>query len=111
MTDPSSEPLPSEPSPMPDLPLSASMPAAAPAAPGTPPRLSLPASPASRLKPLRVRGRVLAWAIAGVILAGAGLLLITGLAGTPWLFLLYPLLIGLLLVSLSAIALHLLHKL
>lgn len=109
MTSPSSDPS----SPAPDLPLPLSVPAASPAGAETSPRLPLPplSAPASRLKPLRVRGRVLAWAIAGAITGGLGLLLITGLAGTPWLFLLYPLLIGLLLVSLSAIVIHLLHRL
>ncbi len=68
------------------------------------------ASPTSRLKPLRVTGHILAYAVAGIILGGIGLLLITILPGSPWLFLLYPVLIALVLVSLIAIVLHLLHR-
>ena len=40
-----------------------------------------------------------------------GLFMATGLASSPWLFLLYPLLIGALLISLCALALRLLHRL
>ena len=68
------------------------------------------ASHSSHLKPLRVTGNILAYAVVGAILAGAGLLLVTVLPVSPWLFLLYPVLIGVLLVSLSAIVLHLLHR-
>ena len=71
---------------------------------------SSPDLPASHLKPVRLRGSVLAWAAVGILVSALGLLLITGLSGTPWLFLLYPLLIGVLLVSLGALALHLLHR-
>ncbi|HZP84959.1 MAG TPA: hypothetical protein VFB21_25200 [Chthonomonadaceae bacterium] len=63
------------------------------------------------LKPLRVRGNVLAWSVGGAVAAGGGLFLLTGLAWSPWLFLLYPLLIGLLLASLGVLALHLLRRL
>lgn len=68
------------------------------------------APPASHLRPVRLKGSVLAWACAGIVIGAVGLLLITGLSGTPWLFLLYPVLIGVLLVSLGALALHLLHR-
>lgn len=66
--------------------------------------------PPARLKPLRLRGNVARWAIAAALLSSLGLLLLTGLASSPWLFLLYPLLIGTLLASLGVLALHLLHR-
>jgi hypothetical protein len=50
------------------------------------------------------------WGTAGTLLALAGLFLLTGWSFSPWLFLLYPALIGLLLVSLGALGLHLLHR-
>ena len=65
---------------------------------------------ASHLRKIRMRGRIAVWAILGVVFSTVGLLLLTGLAATPWLFLLYPALIGILLVSLGALALHLLHR-
>ena len=72
---------------------------------------SAPPGRGSHLKRVRLRGSVLAWAIPGVVITALGLLLVTGLSGTPWLFLLYPVLIGALLVSLSVIVLHLLQRL
>lgn len=68
------------------------------------------ASPTSRLKPLRITSHILAYAVAGIILGSIGLLLITIFPASPWLFLLYPVLIALVLASLSAIVLHLLHR-
>ncbi len=65
----------------------------------------------SHLRKIRFRGRLLGMAIGGVLVGGVGLFLVTGLAGSPWLFLLYPLLIGLIGVSLLVLALQLLHRL
>lgn len=62
------------------------------------------------LRPLRMRGSIAAWSLAGTVICAAGLFLLTGLAGSVWLFLLYPLLIGGLIVSLGTLALHLLHR-
>ena len=69
-----------------------------------------PASHSSHLKPLRIGGNILAYAVMGAVVAGEGLFLLTTLSVSPWLFLLYPVLIGVLLVSLSVIVLHLLHR-
>ena len=66
---------------------------------------------APQLKRLRVRGHVMAWSLTGVAVCTVGLLLLTGLAASPWLFLLYPLLIAGLLASLGVLALHLLRGL
>ena len=65
----------------------------------------------SHLRKFRFRGRLLVLAIGGVLIGSLGLFLVTGLAGSPWLFLLYPLLIGLTFVSLLVLALQLLHRL
>ena len=65
----------------------------------------------SHLRKIRFRGRLLGMAIAGVLVGGVGLFLVTGLADSPWLFLLYPLLIGLIGFSLLVLALQLLHRL
>jgi hypothetical protein len=73
-----------------------------------PPEPSLPPHP--RLKLLRLRGNPMLWGLIGAIVSILGLFLIGGLAASPWLFLLYPLLIGLLLISLGVLALHLLHR-
>lgn len=64
----------------------------------------------SRLRTIRMGRGILALALAGSGMSGIGLLVLTGLAPTPWLFLLYPVLIGCLMVSLSAMAMHLLHR-
>jgi hypothetical protein len=64
-----------------------------------------------RLRRLSVQGNIVGWSVVGIVLCTVGLLLLTGLASSPWLFLLYPLLIGGLLVSLGALALHLLRGL
>ncbi|HLK56148.1 MAG TPA: hypothetical protein VKU00_06275 [Chthonomonadaceae bacterium] len=64
----------------------------------------------SRLRPLRIGPGVIRWAGLGVVLSALGLLLLTLLARSPWLFLLYPLLIGTLLLSLGALALALLNR-
>lgn len=65
----------------------------------------------SHLRKIRFRGRLLGLGIGGVLIGSLGLFLVTGLAGSPWLFLLYPLLIGLTFVSLLILALQLLHRL
>ncbi len=65
----------------------------------------------SHLRKIRFRGRLLGPAIGGVLIGSLGLFLVTGLSGSPWLFLLYPLLIGLVGVSLLVLALQLLHRL
>ena len=62
------------------------------------------------LRSLRLGPGLVRWAGAGIVVSGAGLLLLTLLAQSPWLFLLYPLLIGILLLSLVALALSLLHR-
>jgi hypothetical protein len=70
-----------------------------------------PEERASHLKRLRTRGSIVAWSVVGAALCAAGLLALTGMASSPWLFLLYPLLIGGVLISLSLLALQLLHRL
>ena len=65
----------------------------------------------TRLKPLRVRGSIGIWSAIGVIGCAVGLLALTGLASSPWLFLLYPLLIVGQIVSLGVLALTLLRRL
>ena len=65
----------------------------------------------SHLRKVRFRGRLVGPAVLGVLVGGAGLFLVTGLAGSPWLFLLYPLLIGLIGISALVLALQLLHRL
>ncbi len=67
-----------------------------------------PSRPA--LRTLRFRGHVAVWSGVGVLVSVAGLFLLTGLASSPWLFLLYPVLIGTLLLSLGSLALFLLHR-
>lgn len=74
-------------------------------------RASISPERGSHLKRVRLRGSALAWAIPSAGISGLSLLLVTGLSNTPWLFLLYPLLIGALLVSLGMIVLHLLQRL
>ncbi len=64
----------------------------------------------AHLMPLKLRGRFVLWAILGAALSAAGLLALTGWAATPWLFLLYPLFIGVLIASLGLLALHLIHR-
>jgi hypothetical protein len=53
---------------------------------------------------------VLGKSLLGIGISALGLFLLTGFAGNVWLFLLYPPLIALLLVSLGALALHLLRR-
>ena len=65
----------------------------------------------SHLRKLRFRGRVVGLALSGIVAGAAGLFLVTGLANSPWLFLLYPVLIGLTLFSILVLALQLLHRL
>lgn len=65
----------------------------------------------SHLHKIRFRGRLLWAAVGGVAVGSVGLFLVTGLAASPWLFLLYPLLIGLVGVSLLVLALQLLRRL
>lgn len=65
----------------------------------------------SPLRKIKFRGRLLGFGIGGILIGALGLFLVTGLAGSPWLFLLYPLLIGLTFVSLLVVALQLLHRL
>ena len=65
----------------------------------------------SHLRKIRFRGRMLWFSLAGLVIGSVGLFLVTGLANSPWLFLLYPLLIGLIGVSLLVLALQLLHRL
>ena len=63
------------------------------------------------LKPLRMRGNMVLWSGVGAAGCAVGLVLLTGLATSPWLFLLYPLLIGGQILSLVVLALSLLHRL
>ena len=65
----------------------------------------------SHLRKIRLRGRLVWPAVAGLVGGSFGLFAVTGLAGSPWLFLLYPLLIGLVGFSLLILALQLLHRL
>ena len=65
----------------------------------------------SHLRKIRFRGRLLWMALAGVLVGSVGLFLVTGLADSPWLFLLYPLLIGLIGVALLVLAIQFLHRL
>lgn len=65
----------------------------------------------SHLRKIRFRGRLVWLSLAGVVCGSFGLFAVTGLAGSPWLFLLYPLLIGLVGFSLLTLALQLLHRL
>ena len=62
------------------------------------------------LRPVRFRPSTVRWGLAGILLSGGGLLLLTMLARSPWLFLLYPILIGTLLLSLGVLALALLYR-
>jgi hypothetical protein len=65
----------------------------------------------TRLKSLRLRGGILVWGFVGTAVCATGLILLTGLAESPWLFLLYPLLIGGLIASLGVLTLNLLRRL
>jgi hypothetical protein len=65
----------------------------------------------THLKPLRVRGSIGIWSVLGAVGCAVGLLALTGLASSPWLFLLYPLLIVGQIVSLGVLALTLLRRL
>jgi len=65
----------------------------------------------SHLRKIRFRGRLVGFSLAGLLIGGLGLFLVTGLANSPWLFLLYPLLIGMIGLSLLVLALQLLHRL
>lgn len=64
----------------------------------------------SSLRPLRFGTGAIRWAGVGILASAAGLLLLTLLARSPWLFLLYPVLIGILLLSLGTLALYLLNR-
>lgn len=66
---------------------------------------------AGHLVPLRVRGNMVVWSLVTTAISGIGLFLLTGLAWSPWLFLLYPILIGALVFSLGALSLHLIRRL
>ncbi len=65
----------------------------------------------THLTPVRFRGNVVVWGIIGAVGCAVGMLLLTGLASSPWLFLLYPLLIGGEIFSLGVLALALLRRL
>ncbi len=65
----------------------------------------------SHLRKVRFRGPVVWLCLAGILIGGIGLFLVTGLSGSPWLFLLYPILIALLGGSLLVLALQFLHRL
>ena len=69
-----------------------------------------PTSSQDRLRPLSLRGNVLVRGLIGASVSFLGLILLTGMTPSPWLFLLYPLLIGGLLFSLALIGLHLLRR-
>jgi len=60
---------------------------------------------------LRLRGHGAKWCVAIAAGSGVGLFLLTGLSPTPWFFLLYPLLLGGLVISLGILALYLLRPL
>ena len=64
----------------------------------------------SPLRAVRLSGRGIVFCLCAVALSVLGLFLVTGLAASPWLFLLYPLLIGTLIASLGLLALNLLHR-
>jgi hypothetical protein len=59
---------------------------------------------------LRPRANMLLWSLAGIALSSLGLFFLTGWAASAWLFLLYPMLIGIFLCSLGVLALHLLRR-
>jgi hypothetical protein len=69
------------------------------------------APPSTKLRRLRSQRSALTYGVVGTILSGVGLVALTGFAASPWLFLGYPLLIAALLISLGAVALHLVHRL
>lgn len=62
------------------------------------------------LRAVRLSGSIAVYCLCAAVLSAIGLFVVTGLAASPWLFLLYPLLIGTLIVSLGLLALHLLHR-
>ncbi len=64
----------------------------------------------SRLIPLKPRRHVVWKSLGGIGFALLGLFLLTGFAPSVWLFLLYPPLILLLLLSLGTLAVHLLRR-
>jgi fatty acid desaturase len=61
------------------------------------------------LTTLRPRGNPLLLYLCGAAFSGLGLFLLTLFSGSVWLFLLYPLLIATLVLSIGLIALHLLR--
>ncbi|HLV79427.1 MAG TPA: hypothetical protein VKT32_04065 [Chthonomonadaceae bacterium] len=72
-----------------------------PSPPGRPPRRIV----------LKLRGRALLLSLGAALLSAIGLVLVTGLATSAWLFLIYPVLITTLLASLGFLALQLLRRL
>ncbi|HZT42048.1 MAG TPA: hypothetical protein VFA07_07650 [Chthonomonadaceae bacterium] len=64
-----------------------------------------------RLVVVKPRGPVVVLSLGAALLSAIGLVLVTGLATSAWLFVIYPVLIGTLVASLGILALHLLHRL
>lgn len=62
------------------------------------------------LRPVKMRSGVVRGCLATAIASAAGLALITGWSPSVWLFLLYPVLIGALLISLGVLGLNLLNR-
>jgi hypothetical protein len=67
-------------------------------------------TPPTHLKTLRPHNTILTWSLAGIAFSSLGLFVITGWSPSVWLFLLYPLLIAILVCSLSLLVLHLLRR-
>jgi hypothetical protein len=60
---------------------------------------------------VKPRGPVVLLSLCVALFSIAGLILVTGLATSAWVFLVYPVLIGALVTSLGILTLHLLHRL
>ncbi len=63
----------------------------------------------STLKKVTVKGNIILWCVTGIVFSTLGILLTTGLSTTVWLFLLYPIFISVLLLSLGGLALQLIR--
>ena len=78
--------------------------------PPTEPKLPEEIGTKSHLKKIRLSGNVTIWYLIGVIFSVLGIFVTTSLSTTIWMFLLYPLFIGILLLSLNGLALQLMKR-